>query len=84
MQALRRERGGEVFEASAPQKALEEALAALRPSARSQGVKLVEEISEAPRVDVPEHVIGEVVAGLLSNALQALEGRDGGRDLGAP
>ncbi len=72
LQALRRERGGEVFEASVPQKALEDALAALGPSAAAQGVKLVEEIAEAPRVDVPEHVVGEVVRGLLNNALQAL------------
>ena len=78
LQALRRERGGEIFEASAPRKALEEALGALRPSAQSQGVMLVEEIGEAPRVDVPEHVIGEVVRGLLNNALDALKGRDDG------
>ncbi len=76
LQALRRERGGEIFDASTPQKALDEALRALRPLAESQGVRLVEEIAEAPRVDVPEHVIGEVVRGLLSNALRALEGRD--------
>jgi signal transduction histidine kinase len=43
LQALRRERGSEIFEASEPQKALEEALGALRPSAQSQGVELVEE-----------------------------------------
>jgi signal transduction histidine kinase len=78
LQALRRERGGEVFDASVPQKALEEALAALRPSAKSQGVRLEEEIGEAPRIDVPEHVVGEVVRGLLSNALQALKGREEG------
>ena len=83
LQALRRERGGEVFEASVPQKALEDALAALAASGECQGVELVEEIAEAPRVDVPEHVIGEVVRGLLSNALDALKGRDGRRDLGA-
>ena len=76
LQALRRERGGEVFEASAPQKVLEDVLKTLRPSAEVQGVRLVEEIAEAPRVDVPEHVVGEVVRGLLSNALQALQGRD--------
>jgi signal transduction histidine kinase len=76
LQALRRERAGEVYEASAPQKALEDAMAALRPAAKRQGVTLVEEIGEAPRVDVPEHVIGEVVRGVLSNALQALKGRD--------
>ena len=44
----------------------------------------MEEIAEAPRVDVPEHVVGEVVRGLLSNALQASEGARGGHDLGAP
>ncbi|MGO8719857.1 MAG: sensor histidine kinase [Acidobacteriaceae bacterium] len=76
LQALRRERGGEIFDASVPQKALEEALQALQSSADSKGVRLVEEIAEAPRVDVPEHVIGEVVRGLLNNALYALEGRD--------
>jgi signal transduction histidine kinase len=78
LQALRRERGGEVFEASVPQKALEEALGALRPAAKSQDVRLIEEIAEAPRVDVPEHVVGEVVRGLLNNALQALQGRGDG------
>lgn len=78
LQALRRERGGEVFDASAPQKALEDALAAFRLPAKTQGVKLVDAIGEAPRVDVPEHVVGEVVRGLLSNALQALKGREDG------
>ncbi|MFZ1084506.1 MAG: HAMP domain-containing sensor histidine kinase [Terracidiphilus sp.] len=79
LQALRRERGSEIFEASIPKKSLEEALGALRPSAQSQGVELIEEIAEAPRVDVPEHVVGEVVRGLLSNALEALKGREEGR-----
>jgi signal transduction histidine kinase len=76
LQALRRERGGEVFEASVPQKALEDVLTAQRPSAESHGVNLVMEASEAPRVDVPEHVVGEVVRGLLNNAIEALKGRD--------
>jgi two-component system C4-dicarboxylate transport sensor histidine kinase DctB len=78
LQALRRERGAEIFEASVPQKALEEALAAMRASAKNQDVELVEEIAEAPRVDVPEHVVGEVVRCLLSNALQALKERGEG------
>ncbi len=78
LQALRRERGGEVFEASVPQKALVDALAAFRPAALAQGVELAEEYAEAPRVDVPEHVIVEVVRGLLSNSLEALKGREGG------
>src|SRR5664280_1925094 len=76
LQALRRERGGEVFEASIPRKALEEALAAVRPSAESQGVRMVEELAEVPRVNLPEHVVSEVIRGLLVNALDALQGRD--------
>jgi signal transduction histidine kinase len=78
LQALRRERGAEVFDASVPQKALKESIMALGLLAASQGVVLVDQFGEAPRVDVPEHVIGEVVRGLLSNALDALKGRDGG------
>lgn len=76
LQALRRERGSEVFAPSAPSQALEEAIAALRPAAEGQGVRLVQEVSEVPRVNVPEHVISEVARGLLSNALEALRGRD--------
>jgi two-component system, NtrC family, C4-dicarboxylate transport sensor histidine kinase DctB len=78
LQALRRERGGQIFEASVPGKALEDALAALRPSAENQGVRFVEEVAEVPRVDVPEHVVNEVVRGLVSNALEALKGRQDG------
>jgi signal transduction histidine kinase len=78
LQALRRERGGEIFEASVPARALEDALAASRPSAESQGVRFVVEVAEVPRVDVPEHVVDEVLRGLVSNALQALNGREGG------
>ena len=75
LQALRRERGGEVFDASIPQKTLEDALSAQEPAATSHGVNLVLETSEAPRIDVPEHVVGEVVRGLLTNAIEALKGR---------
>jgi two-component system C4-dicarboxylate transport sensor histidine kinase DctB len=78
LQALRRERAGEIYEASAPRKSLEDAVTALRPAATSQGVTLIGEIAESPRVDVPEHVIAEVVRGLLNNALLALRGRDDG------
>jgi two-component system, sensor histidine kinase AauS len=78
LQALRRERGSEVFAPSAPSEALEEALAALMPSTTERGVRLVQEIADVPRVNVPGHVVSEVVRGLLSNALQALKGREGG------
>lgn len=75
LRALRRERGGEVFESSAPETAVEDAVAAFRPVAGAQGVKILEEFSPAPQVDVPEHVVAEVIRGLISNALDALKGR---------
>jgi signal transduction histidine kinase len=77
LQALRRERGGESFDPSAPSEAVEEALAALMPSAREQGVRVVQEVADVPRVNLPGHVVSEVVRGLLSNALDALKGREG-------
>jgi signal transduction histidine kinase len=77
LQALRRERGSEVFAPSAPAEALEEAQSALLPSANAQGVDLVQEIADVPRVNLPGHVVSEVVRGLLSNALDALKGREG-------
>jgi len=76
LQALRRERGAEVFDASDPRKALDEAMAALKLRASAQGVRLVEEFGEAPRVNVPEHVAGEVVRCLLTNAIEVLKGRE--------
>lgn len=76
LQALRRERGAEIFDASIPQTALNDVLISFRESANNEAVGLIEEIAEAPRVDVPEHVVAEVIRGLLSNALQALHGRN--------
>lgn len=74
LQALRRERSREVFEPCVPKKALTEMVEALRPSAAGAGVQIIEDIPETPRVDVPEHVIAEVVRGLLVNAIEALRG----------
>lgn len=79
LQALRRERGDEVYEPAHPQKAIEAALATHRDAAWKQGVELVEGFNDAPRVDLPEHVIVEVVRGLIGNALRALEGREHGQ-----
>jgi two-component system C4-dicarboxylate transport sensor histidine kinase DctB len=76
LQALRRERGGDVFTASDPVETLQEALAAVRASTESQGVRIVEELAEVPRVNLPEHVVSEVIRGLLVNALEALQGRE--------
>src|ERR1022692_982040 len=52
LQALRRERGSEVFEPSAPSEALEEAVAALRSLASEQGVRLIQEIADVDRKSV--------------------------------
>ena len=76
LQALRRERGGDVFTASDPVETLREALAAVRASTESQGARIVEELAEVPRVNLPEHVVSEVIRGLLVNALEALQGRE--------
>jgi len=76
LQALRRQRGGEVFIPAAPSEALEETLGAFLPVANQQGVQVVREIADAPHVNLPGHVVSEVVRGLLSNALDALKGRE--------
>ena len=78
LQALRRERGSEVFAPSAPSEALDEARAALGSRANEEGIRIVQEIADVPRVDLPGHVVSEVVRGLLSNALDALKGREDG------
>ena len=78
LRALRRERSGEAFEASVPAEVLREVVAALEPAARQRGVRMVLETADVPRVNLPGHVISEVVRVLISNALQALNGRDGG------
>ena len=77
LQALRRERGGEVFVPADLAGALEEALAAFLSGANEQGVRVVREVGDAPHVNLPGHVVSEVVRGLLSNALDALQGRQG-------
>lgn len=75
LQALRRERGAEVFVPATPAQALEEASEAFLSAANAQGVRVVREIGDAPLVNLPGHVVSEVVRGLLSNALDALKGR---------
>ncbi len=77
LQALRRERGAEGFEPSMPARAVQEAVQAQTSSAETQGVKVVLETSDVPRVNLPDHVVSEVVRGLIANAVQALRGREG-------
>lgn len=75
LQALRRERGSETFDPAVPSQALREAVGVFTSKAETRNVRLIEQIGDAPRVNVPEHVVAEVVRGLLSNAFTALEGR---------
>ena len=77
LQALRRESGVEAFAPSSPAEAMEEALVALGPSAKSHFIGIELEVPDVPRVNLPEHVVSEVVRGLFSNAVDALKGRDG-------
>ena len=44
---------------------------------------MVLETGDVPRVNLPEHVVSEVVRGLIANALQALRGPQGGHRLAA-
>lgn len=76
LQALRRERGAEVYEPSEPAKALLEAVAATQTRAAEHSIALITELPEGPRADVPEHVVVEVVRGLLNNAIKALHQRE--------
>lgn len=76
LQALRRERGAEVYEPSEPAKALVEAAAATQTKAAEHAISFITELPEGPRADVPEHVVVEVVRGLLNNAIKALSQRE--------
>lgn len=73
LQALRRERSREVFDACAPRKPLMDAIAAIRLRAEHDRVVITEEIADAPSVDVPEHVVGEVIRALICNSLEVLK-----------
>jgi signal transduction histidine kinase len=78
LRALRRERGEEAFVASVPAEAMREAIAALGPSAESQGVRIELETPDVARVNLPDQVVSEVVRGLMCNAMEALKGREDG------
>ena len=78
LQALRRERGGEAFAPAIASDCLAEACTALSPAAEKQAVRIEVETSEVPPVDVPRHVLNQVVRGLVNNSLEALKGRQDG------
>lgn len=76
--ALRQSQGGGTFEPAMPGEVAARVLASLEPAARAQGAVLHLEASEAPRANMPAHVLEQVLRALVANALQALEGREGG------
>jgi len=78
LQALRRERSGEAFAPAVASDCLAEAFEAFSPAAEKHSVRIEVEASEVPPVDVPKHVLSEVVRGLVSNSLDALKGRQDG------
>lgn len=71
--ALKKGRTEGEFEPALLVPAIEEALNALRPTAEAQSVSLIFEPRDVPRVNLPSHVVEEVVRALLVNSLQALE-----------
>jgi signal transduction histidine kinase len=81
LQALRRERSSEVFEPCDLGNPIEESVVAFRAHAKKQGIEILFQPSDIPHVDVPEHVISEVVRGLLNNALAALKDEKSGKIL---
>lgn len=81
LQALRRERSSDVFEPCDLEKPIEESVVALHAHAKAQGIEILFQSSDIPHVDVPEHVIAEVIRGLLNNALTALKDHKHGRIL---
>lgn len=78
LHALRRERGEDTFEPCVPTDAIEDVLASLGCPAAEQGVRLITEPANAPRVNLPAHVLIEVTSTLVANSLQALDGRSDG------
>lgn len=73
--ALRRERGAQTFSPCGPADALKQIQVSLGSVVEKRGVKLVLEPAEVPPVNLPEHVLAECLRALVSNALDALDGR---------
>jgi signal transduction histidine kinase len=71
LRALHRERGNEPFDPCIPSDAVPEVLTSVRPFADKQGVKLILEAGEVPRVNVPSHAVVEVIRTLITNAIEA-------------
>ena len=73
--ALRREHGAQTFSPCGPGRCAKGDPVSLGSSAAKCGVDLLLESAEAPPVNLPEHVLGECLRALVSNALDALQER---------
>jgi two-component system, NtrC family, sensor kinase len=71
--ALKKGRSEGAFEPALLAPAIAQALTSLQPTAHAQNVVLSFEPHNVPRVNLPSHVVEEVVRALLVNSLQALE-----------
>jgi signal transduction histidine kinase len=72
--ALKRGRSDATFEPALPSAAISHALSALEAIASEQDAALKFEPSDSPRVNLPSHVVEEIIRALVTNALQALNG----------
>lgn len=75
--ALAQAKADSPFEPARLDEVLRQAVSALKPGAKAQGVDLLFEGGEPARVNLPPHVVEEVARVLVNNALQALEGSRG-------
>lgn len=78
LQALRQERSSEAYEPSQPARIVQEIIQKMRPKADVAGVELHMVSADVPLVDLPEHVLSEVLRGLVLNALNAMQGQNNG------
>ncbi len=72
--ALQKAKSEGPFEPAVLADAIQKVAGSLRAVAEQQGAEIVFERADAPRVNLPSHVVEEVLRALVSNALQALKG----------
>jgi signal transduction histidine kinase len=78
LQALRQERSSEAYEPCQPAMIVQEILQKMRPKADVAGAELQMVSADVPLVDLPDHVLSEVLRGLVLNAFNAMQGQENG------
>ena len=78
LQALRQERSSEGYEPCQPAMIVADIVHKMRPKADVAGVELQMVSADVPLVDLPDHVLSEVLRGLVLNALNAMQGQENG------